>query len=231
MNKSFLAARLLNSYPFGYTCDDGVWMLNGKPALRDVDDETHPYIPAPLRFYYDMPVRFRSEPWVLPNGKPVSSNAQPICRRWVQAALTGKAESVWLSGLPGRGKSQTAWWMAMELVYNGAKVKCVGLNQLIVMLRLSYSSNSREEFAALMTECETASILMLDDVGMGSGDDIRVLLLRIIDERWSNCLPTICTSNFTLHQLGDVGIDGRIASRLAGSLMVSIAGPDHRANA
>jgi len=80
-------------------------------------------------------------------------------------------------------------------------------------LRRQYD-NPDPAFPKIMELIETVPLLIIDDIGAEKPSDwVRERLLNIIDERYSNNLSIIYTSNCSLNELA-VNLHGRIADRI-----------------
>lgn len=187
------------------------------------------------------PARFASLPWTGVDETGDRALAVKTCKRWAAAIVDGKKQSVWLTGKPGRGKTQMSYWIMLELAAHEIVVERHDMADIVRDLRMTYNSESkehkREKFEQTMLRAERAKVLILDDVGaeMG-GDDVRAVLHRLVDYRWENNLPTLVTSNFTPEQLGaesmnNKRLDARIVSRFSSYFTVTVGGPDFRQGA
>uniref|UniRef100_A0A6M3JNT3 Putative IstB domain protein ATP-binding protein n=1 Tax=viral metagenome TaxID=1070528 RepID=A0A6M3JNT3_9ZZZZ len=73
-----------------------------------------------------------------------------------------------------------------------------------------------------------AKLLVLDDLGSSYlGDMHRSQVIRLLADRWDNALPTLVTTNMSLNQIAG-RLDGRVASRLAGGIVLAFPERDLR---
>lgn len=188
-----------------------------------------------------VPSRFASVTWNEIDGNGERAIAVKACKRWVESVKAGGKPSMWLTGQPGRGKTQMSFLMILDLADSDIAVERHDMADIVRDLRMTYESEAkdrkREKFEQTMLRAERAKILILDDVGaeMG-GDDVRAVLHRLVDYRWENELPTLVTSNFTPEQLGAEAmgkkrLDARIVSRFSSYFTVTVGGPDFRQGA
>jgi DNA replication protein DnaC len=89
-------------------------------------------------------------------------------------------------------------------------------------------NNPTPEFPTRMKLIETVSLLIIDDIGAEKPTDwVRERLLNIIDERYSNDLSTIYTSNCNLSELNE-NLHGRIADRIKDAKSLNFKGASKR---
>lgn len=142
-----------------------------------------------------------------------------------------RKESMHIYGLAGLGKTHLLGGMGRELVnqgyYDFLFISASKLFDLIA--RAAFKRDEREgtEYEIIDRYSQTG-ILFLDDLGQhGASEFIISKLYLVIDQRYSNELPTIVTSNFDLmelqHKLGEP-----VASRLAAGRIINITGSDYR---
>ena len=183
-----------------------------------------------------LPKRFATKPWSKFDDQGDRAKIKYVCKAWVSSVYSDQSNSLWLTGQPGRGKTQIAYWMVLELAENEIPCEVHCLPDLVSELRGTYSAGNRDrqDFERLLRRLETCKALFLDDVGAegfsgkDKGDDIRQMVFRIVNARWENELPTLVTSNATPEQLGAMGMDGRIVSRFSSYFSVHVNGPDFR---
>lgn len=183
-----------------------------------------------------LPKRFASKPWDGFDMTGDRAKVRAACKAWVSSVVNGDNNSLWLTGQPGRGKTQIAYWMVLDLAEHEIACEVHCLPDLVSELRGTYSAanRDRQDFEFLLKRLESCKALFLDDVGAegfsgkDKGDDIRQMVFRIVNARWENELPTLVTSNATPEQLGAMGMDGRIVSRFSSYFSVHVNGPDFR---
>ena len=182
-----------------------------------------------------IPIRFRSDPWSGFDATGDRAKAKVSCQKWAASVAAGHPSSLWLVGLPGRGKTQMAYWTALELAKSGTQVVAHEASVLVTRLRESYAADGNHVRRALdeaIADACAADVLLLDDLGSelasATADDVRALLYRLVNTRWEHNRPTIITSNATTEQLAALGLDQRIVSRLSSYFTVTVSGPDFR---
>jgi DNA replication protein DnaC len=75
---------------------------------------------------------------------------------------------------------------------------------------------------------DRAGLVVLDDVGADRGTGLAQEALHIVvSEREATRVPLIITSNLSIQEIGSL-FDARIASRLAGGVVLKLTGADRR---
>ena len=99
--------------------------------------------------------------------------------------------------------------------------------ELLMKIRSCFSLNECEE--SIVDKYSNCSLLVLDDIGIEKTSDWALQTLYIIlNNRYSNQLQTIITSNLTIEEIGEK-LGDRIASRIAGMCkIVKLTGKDRR---
>ena len=96
------------------------------------------------------------------------------------------------------------------------------------MLESMRQSVSRGEEDTLGQRLRDCYLLVLDDLGVGGNSDwVLKTIYTLIDVRYSGFRPTIVTTNLSLNDIAN-RLDTRLASRLAGGLVVELDVPDRR---
>lgn len=152
-----------------------------------------------------------------------------VIHEWVYGALREpeSAPSLLLAGPTGTGKTHAAF-AALRLCAEAIRpirFKAASTAALLGDLRPSAGRDSE----ALMKQYCADPLLFLDDLGAAKGSDwTEEILYRVVDYRYSNCLPCIFATNFEPGELsGRLG--DRTASRLAEMCQVlPIEGKDRR---
>ena len=117
---------------------------------------------------------------------------------------TRRKPSLFISGDLGTGKTHLAAAMANEIIENGRPVKYATFTQMTQEIRAAFYSESKETEAEAVRKYKTAPLLFLDDLGKEKATEWSLAkLFELIDSRYSNGLPTVITSNYTLDQLAD----------------------------
>ena len=96
------------------------------------------------------------------------------------------------------------------------EVRFVSVPRLLAEIRKTFNRQSRDDpnTDSVMRQYERCDILVLDDLGAEKATDwVREILFLVIDNRYTNGLSTICTSNLSLRDLSDV-LSERIADRI-----------------
>lgn len=146
----------------------------------------------------------------------------------------GSGRSLFLYGLPGRGKSHLAAALMREALISpqrkrGVLFQNVGMS--LLKIKSTFSGQSEASEYEMIEQFAGHYFLVLDELGLAKPTEWNVLTIdAIIDQRYLNQMHsrTIITSNLTIDELG-VKYDDRIASRIAGMCeIVEVKGPDRR---
>lgn len=122
---------------------------------------------------------------------------------------------IYLSGGTGVGKTHLSKCMANELISIGHLVTLTTAFKMNQDFLKSYSSRDLDEKQALLEKYLTAEILFIDDLGtelIQKGITVN-FLYQVLNERKTNHLPTVITTNLDLKDLRDT-YDERISSRI-----------------
>lgn len=129
--------------------------------------------------------------------------AQAFSKAYINRTRSRKT-SLYICGDLGTGKTHLAAAMANDIIKHGRAVKYTTFSRMTQDVRAAYYSGSKETEAEAVKKYQEAPILFLDDLGKEKPTDWNVaLLFSLIDFRYSNGLPTVITSNYTLEDLGD----------------------------
>lgn len=135
--------------------------------------------------------------------------------RFVKGEITG----LFLTGIPGSGKTHLACAIGLLLLREKRWVRFIMVPELFQKLRKTFGDNGMRERTTESDVIETyqkTDVLILDDLGAEKHSDFTVdRLYLIIAKREAEMRPTIITSNLTLNEIGEKMHD-RLASRIAG---------------
>ena len=148
-------------------------------------------------------------------------------------AFTEEGRQLYLYG--NTGCSKTSWACKMCLTYMALIASGNGFNNtrcffLFVPTFLAQQKDfdDNEKRKALLNKAMNCDLVVIDDIGavMNSNYDITVLT-TIIDNRTSNGLATIYTSNLSIEELAKaVGV--RIADRISSDIVIKLLGKSRR---
>lgn len=148
-------------------------------------------------------------------------------------------ESCYVTGACGTGKTHLA---ISALKYFVQQIPChqfvtimddyinaifITVPELLMKIRSCFSLDKCEE--TIVNKYSNVPFLVLDDLGVEKGSEWALQTLYIIiNNRYSNCLQTVITSNFSIEEIG-IKLGDRIASRIAGMCdVVELTGTDRR---
>lgn len=133
---------------------------------------------------------------------------------------------LFLTGNYGTGKTHLAAAIANSALQEGISNIFQPVPDLLDWLRASYGSTS-ESYESRFEQIRNTPLLILDDLGTQSSTPwAEEKLYQIMNYRYVHQLPTVITSNVSMHDL-----DGRIASRLEDPSLVThivLQAPDYR---
>ena len=148
-------------------------------------------------------------------------------------------ESYFITGACGTGKTHVA---VGALKYFVKQIPCdqfvmiqqdftgaifITAPELLMKIRSCFSLDECED--VIVRRYSNVPFLVLDDLGVEKTSDWALQTLYIIiNNRYSNCLQTIITSNFSIEEIGEK-LGDRIASRIAGMCKImKLTGKDRR---
>lgn len=135
--------------------------------------------------------------------------------------------SLLLLGPTGTGKTHEAWGAIRALAASGARFtfEVTTAADLYATLRPRHGVDSEREFDRYLKTC----VLVVDDLGAAKSSEwVEEVNYRLINTRYEQGLPTLCTSNVPVRQLAD-HLGDRVTSRLTEMAMrVVLEGTDRR---
>lgn len=142
-------------------------------------------------------------------------------------------KGAWIYGPNGTGKSRAAAACVSAAVAAGRKATFSSLREISGKMTDAFADGRpAREILASYADCD---LLVLDDLGKEGFTPFQArTLFELVDRRWSRCLPTVVTSNFTLAGIVsrlmsvDPSTARAVASRLAALERVELGGEDMR---
>jgi DNA replication protein DnaC len=135
--------------------------------------------------------------------------------------------SLLLLGPTGTGKTFEAWGAMRALAVSGARFTfdVTTAADLYAKLRPRHGVDSEREFDTYLK----TGVLVVDDLGAAKSSEwVEEINYRLINTRYEQGLPTLCTSNVPVKQLAN-HLGDRVTSRLTEMAMrVVIEGEDRR---
>jgi len=132
-----------------------------------------------------------------------------------------------LLGTVGSGRTHIALSIAWEWLARHKTVLYYQVEGLLDALRRGFSSwqqGNPDGYQSIITFTQTASLLVLDDLGAQKKSDWSTSKLdEIIDYRYLSRRPLVVTTNLTLDR-----IQPRIADRLREGTLIQLSGPSYR---
>lgn len=192
-----------------------------------IDPDDYPETPLSRTWWHDQN-HARAEASIPPRYTGATTDRAEI-HAWALVAVTDPAQagSLLLAGPTGTGKTHTAY-ATLRLVSEALRPvwwTAASTATLFGDLRPAPGRNTEGAMAAY----RDAELLFLDDLGAEKRTEwTEEVLYRIVDHRWSYCLPTIFATNHVPGELGN-HIGARTASRLMGMCrVIAIKGDDRR---
>lgn len=157
--------------------------------------------------------------------KSIYDWAQRVCKVW-------EKEFLFVHGKAGTGKTHLACSVAKHIRLNGntGHKRCgyVNASDMFFKLRNTYNESSKRTESDLIEKYRQNIPAVFDDIGIqGKKEYVLEAWYNIIDYRYSQCIPTLFTSNLSLDEISGQMSD-RIASRLASGKVIELAGEDRR---
>lgn len=137
-------------------------------------------------------------------------------------------DSILLTGPAGCGKTHLSVALMRDQSLKSLRFSWFHkATDILMELRSVYDEEGKSE-KEIFKKYLTEDILIIDDIGAEKVSDYVIQSwYKIIDDRYSACLPTAYTTNLKLSEIGSRFGD-RIASRLAAGLVLSMKGKDMR---
>jgi DNA replication protein DnaC len=161
--------------------------------------------------------------------------ANNYCEKWPE--MKEQNMGFLFYGAPGTGKTFLAFCIANYLLEKMVPVIAISSIGILQRIKQTYSSYGKEAEVEIIQSLKNASLLVLDDIGAENDTNwTKEKLYEIIDSRYRDGKPMICTTNLTREQLKDkmTGEDGvtRTYDRLIEMCFpVEVTGPSKRAQA
>lgn len=154
------------------------------------------------------------------------------CERWTE--MKKQNMGFLFYGAPGTGKTYLAFCIANYLLGKLVPVIAISSIGILNKIKQTYNSYGKEGESEVILSLKNASLLVIDDLGAENDTAwTKEKLYEIIDSRYRDGKPMICTTNLTREQLRDklTGEDGvsRTYDRLVEMCFpVEVTGPSRR---
>jgi len=156
-----------------------------------------------------------------------------VVEDWIDRGNENGFEMLSVMGPAGVGKTHLAWAM-MDLFGPNVKRgrysypefwKSTGL---IMEMQAQVGEGSGCYRNMIENLCEHDNLIVIDDLGTEKMTDFaHTGIVHLISTREELMLPTMITSNLTIDEIAE-HIDQRVASRLAGGVVIGMQGKDRR---
>lgn len=158
-----------------------------------------------------------------------NERAYEIAKKYVKDAETMKKLNIgmYVYGKNGVGKTHLIACMCNELVKNGYRCMYTSIQGIITLIQKGYNNGTSSE-DTIIEMLSSVDFLFIDDMakelmkGQVQGSFAEKVLYQVINGRYNNKKPTIFTSNFSLAEIMDIGLDNSINSRILEMANISI---------
>ncbi|WP_299231682.1 ATP-binding protein [uncultured Halomonas sp.] len=151
------------------------------------------------------------------DGRRDKAFALTACQRYVErfADRLEQGGGMVLTGSVGAGKSHLAYAIGNALLDRGYRVMGIDVYELIDLIKeRAFSQKGGSEREAIKAFVAGLDLLILDEIGAQLGTEWeRLMLFKIINERYKQMLPTILISNIDAAGLGEY-LGERIVDRM-----------------
>ena len=152
------------------------------------------------------------------------------CRALVQTLQDSDGAGLFLIGPPGTGKTHLGAAMCHAAIAQlGMEARLAGGREVVRMLRSTWRRDSERTETDVINELGHVGLMVLDEVGVGSGTDYELAqLFDVLDVRYQMRRPTVVLSNLPVPQLREQ-LGDRLFDRLReGAKFVVCDWPSYR---
>ncbi len=156
--------------------------------------------------------------------------ALEACREFVRTMAKDQWRTLWLVGPPGTGKTHLGAAMVERVIFGRhMRAKLQSARQVIRSIRDTWRKESRTTEERVIDDLGGCALLVVDELGVGSGSDAELVsLLDVVDRRYQLSRPTVLISNLNLTVLQQA-LGERIFDRLReNSTVLACSWPSHR---
>lgn len=136
-----------------------------------------------------------------------------------------------LVGGNGCGKTHLAVAIVKQCIEHEIATLFALVPDLLDQLRATFEAEAEEGYGEVLRQMKEVELLVLDDLGVQAGTPwVKEKLFQLLNYRYNSGLATVITTN----DVGFVGMDGRLRSRLSDRRLVQIVAidaPDFRLSA
>ncbi|MEW6706610.1 MAG: ATP-binding protein [Pseudomonadota bacterium] len=144
---------------------------------------------------------------------PAQREVLAACSEYASAPAKGW-RPLWLVGLPGTGKTHLGAAMVLDSIERGRRAAMVNARQLVRTLRNTWRRDSEETESDAIKRYASVPLLVLDELGVGSGSDAEITqLYDVLDMRYQLCRPLVVISNLLVTEMR-AAVGDRLFDRL-----------------
>ncbi|HRQ63430.1 MAG TPA: ATP-binding protein [Xanthomonadaceae bacterium] len=151
-----------------------------------------------------IPRRFQNR--TLANWTPTTPNERKVLqhlRAWLEDAHVDRPMLAILGAI-GTGKTHLLAGIAAHVAPQGVSVRYVSLPDLFASLRAAMNDRSGRSPEDIIGDLEDVELLLLDEIGTGSGSDYEArTLTALLDRRYRDETPVVIAGNITPANLPD----------------------------
>lgn len=134
--------------------------------------------------------------------RPGTEEAYRKSRKFALEFTKDTDTGLYLWGMPGNGKTKLAGAITNELVSKGYFVIYQKSTELLQRIRETFNRDSTESQQEIMKHLRLCDLLVLDDIGAEHATGwVEEAMFRIIDMRYEDKKPIVCTSNIPASKL------------------------------
>jgi len=141
-------------------------------------------------------------------------------------------KSIILCGTTGTGKTHLACSIANQVIQNKNSAIFINVFKAIDDIKETWSKHSDKTEREVINNFIKTDLLILDEIGVQFGSDSeKMILFKILNERYSNMKPTILISNLNVEALQEF-VGERVIDRMKenGGMIVKFDWKSHRGN-
>ena len=149
-----------------------------------------------------------------------------------------EGQGIFIFGDVGTGKSYLTACIGNELMDKGHSVLFTNFAAISKMIRKTYDYDSRESEAEVMIKLTKVDLLIIDDLGTeknltANNSFLQEKVFEVINNRYINKKSTIFTSNYSINDLYNRGVEERTLDRVSemSTAILKVEGVSYRETA
>ncbi|HTO16731.1 MAG TPA: ATP-binding protein [Edaphocola sp.] len=135
-------------------------------------------------------------------------------------AIKEEGQGIYIFGDVGTGKSYLTACIGNELMDNGYSVLFTNFSEISKMIRETYDFDSRKSESEVLRELTDVDLLIIDDLGTeknitAENSFLQEKVFEVINNRYINKKSIIFTSNYSISDLYNRGVEERTVDRIS----------------